>query len=172
MATKKTEPSGKKTEPVGKKTEPAAGASSTPTEQTPDEKLAEAAAVTGAVGAKATAVSKGTIGWVNVVIASVFGLFYAYFVWTAIGNMLELPNFYKSQVKDPATIPWAVLWLGLAVPIVVYAFAFAATLRRSIFVTAIIYLTGLAVTAGLSLSIVALHSLIFQSIPHLTIPGN
>jgi hypothetical protein len=137
----------------------------TPTAATAAHKDSPAEAVADAVEHDAKIVAKGGIGWLSVLVAGFFGLLYAYFVWTGVDTMLKFPDYYSSQFKDPANIPWWVLWIALAVPVVVYAFAFVATIRRDVFVKAIIYVTGLGVTAGLTFGLDALQQLIMRDVP-------
>lgn len=77
----------------------------------------------------------------SIAIAVIFGLFFAYVLWSAIGNLLTLP-------KEFGTVtPWWLLILDVAAPVVVYAAAFVLGLRRSIGARAVLFLLGLAVVA-------------------------
>jgi hypothetical protein len=156
VATKKTSPAAQPS------TEPGTASAAVPNKETPADVVADA------VEQDAKIVAKGGIGWLSVIVAGFFGLLYAYFIWTGVDTMLKFPDYYTSQLRDPANIPWWVLWLALAVPVVVYAFAFAATIRRNVLVKAIIYVTGLGVTSGLVFGLDALQQLIMRGVPLIT----
>jgi hypothetical protein len=92
--------------------------------------------------------------------AVVFGLFYAYDVWEAFGNLLQLPQLYKANNIDTANVPWALLIAGVAAPIVIYAVALFVARRQRLLGRCIILFVGLAATAALSLAIIELPSLL------------
>ncbi len=89
--------------------------------------------------------------WVIATIAGAFGLFYAYAVWNAVA-------FLVSQASGPLGINgygWFVLLLPVAMPILVFAGAFALGWRRRALAFTAILLTGLAVVSVFWLDIVA-----------------
>lgn len=104
--------------------------------------------------------ARGGYGWLSIVVAALFGLLYAFDVWEAIGNMLNLPGFYEVLGLSPAGIPWWLLIVGVLAPIAVFAIAFLVGRRRNIGIRALVFLTGLAVSAGVALSVIALEEVI------------
>jgi hypothetical protein len=92
--------------------------------------------------------------------AVVFGLFYAYDVWEAFGNLLQLPQLYKANNLDTAAVPWALLIAGVAAPIVIYVVALLVARRQGLLGRCVILFVGLAVVAALSLAIIELPSLL------------
>jgi hypothetical protein len=107
-----------------------------------------------------TSRTKPKYGWPSWTVAAIFGLFYAYDLWEAVSNFVELPAAYESMGLDTAGLPWAVLWIGLLVPPIIFVLAFLVGRRENIGERAIIFVVGLAVVAGLSLSVVALEQLL------------
>ena len=101
---------------------------------------------------------KGRYGWLSTIVAGLFGLIYAYSVWQAIGNLIALPAFYDQAGYGSQHVPWWLLWIGVVIPIAVFALAFLVGRRRSVFGKALIFVVGLAVTAGLCFGIIALES--------------
>lgn len=99
---------------------------------------------------------RGRYGWLSLVIAALFGLFYAYDVWEAIGRLLGVPGLYSAPGFD-ARIPWWLLWAAVAIPPLVFAVAVVLSRRRNVFGKALIFLVGLAVVAGLTLACLALE---------------
>jgi hypothetical protein len=80
--------------------------------------------------------------WPSIVVAVVFGLLYAYILWSAIGNLIELP-----KELDAAGAPWGLLVLDVALPVVAYAAAFWLGRRRPILSRALLFFVGLALLA-------------------------
>ena len=97
----------------------------------------------------------------TLLIAAAFGLLFAYFVYQAVGNLLELPKSYEA-IGLSESVPWVVLVLGLVVPIVLYVIAFAIALRQKLVNTAIIFLMALVTVAAFSYGIVAIHRVTFN----------
>ena len=97
------------------------------------------------------------------VIAGLFGLVYAYFVYQAIGNMIELPKSYDS-IGLGDSVPWVLLVIGLLIPVLVYVLAFVIGLRRPVLDKAVIFIMGLAITAGLGFTVVGIHRLTFEAL--------
>jgi hypothetical protein len=81
-------------------------------------------------------------GWGSIALAVVFGLLYAYILWAAIGDLIELP-----QALGSAT-PWALLVLVTILPVVVFAVAFWLGRRRVFGQRFLIFVMGLAVLAS------------------------
>ncbi len=99
-------------------------------------------------------------GWVSIVVAFLFALFYAYDVWEAVANLVALPVFYDAYGYGAANIPWWLLWVGVLIPVVTYAVAFLAGRRHNALGHALIFAVGLAVTAALSLGVLALEEVL------------
>ncbi len=110
-----------------------------------------------------TPTAKPALTPLSLVIAGVFGLVYAYFVYQAIANLIELPKSYDA-IGLSASVPWVLLVIGLLVPVLVYVLAFILGLRRRVLDKAVIFVMGVAVTAGLAFTVVAIHRLTFQAL--------
>jgi hypothetical protein len=103
---------------------------------------------------------RGRYGWFSLVIAAVFGLFYAYNVWQGVSNLVALPAFYDAFGYGAENVPWWLLWIGVLIPIVIFLAAFAIGRKHSAGGKAIIFLVGLAVVAGLSLGVTGLEDIV------------
>jgi hypothetical protein len=110
--------------------------------QPDDQNLVEDAIADDAVAAR-----RGQVGPLGIAAAIVFGLFYAYALWSALSQLIDLP----SDEKGIAAV-------GLFVPIVTYVLAFVIGRRRNVGDKALIYLAGLAVVAALGLSIIGFEN--------------
>ena len=110
---------------------------------------------------------RGRYGWLSLVVAALFGLFFAYDLWEALGNLFNLPVAYDALgIGD--RVPWALLWTGVLVPPLLFAIAFFVGRRRNVFAKALIFLVGLAVVAALTFGVYALNDVIFvKSLPAL-----
>lgn len=81
--------------------------------------------------------------WRTVAIAAVFGLFYAYLVWSAVDLLVR-------QATGPLGLNglgWFVHILPIVFPMIAFAVAFVLGWRRSAGPFALVLLTGLAVAA-------------------------
>lgn len=107
----------------------------------------------------------GRYGWLSIVVATLFGLFYAYDLWEAVSNIVELPSAYESAGLHTDAIPWWVLIIGLVIPPVVFGIAVGIGRRQNVGAKAVIFLVGLAVVAGLSLGDIALEQVLRPSVP-------
>ncbi|HEX4403176.1 MAG TPA: hypothetical protein VHZ98_17825 [Galbitalea sp.] len=75
----------------------------------------------------------------SIVIAVVAGLLYAYILWGAIGNLIQLP-------KELGTLtPWWLLIVDVAVPAVVYLAAILLGLRQRFVTRAVLFVLGATV---------------------------
>lgn len=92
------------------------------------------------------------------VVAAVFALLYAYDIWEAISNLVEVPVLYAALGFDAASVPWVLLILGVVLPPVVFALALLVGRRRSLGMLALLLLLGLAIVAGASLGIIAFEA--------------
>lgn len=87
--------------------------------------------------------------WLVATISGVFGLFYAYAVWNAVGNLVAAAPLGLNGLG------WF-LWIFASVfPILAFAAAFAIGYRRPPLHFALVMLTGLALTAVFWLNVVA-----------------
>lgn len=103
---------------------------------------------------------RGRYGWLSLIVAALLGLFYAYDVWEAIGNMINLPPFYDQLGIGSKHVPWWLLWIGLAIPIVVYVLAFVIGRRSNVGRKAVVFVVGLALAAGLGIGVLALEDIL------------
>lgn len=110
-----------------------------------------------------TRAARGRIGVLTLAVAALFGLVYAYFVWQAIGNLIELPKSY-SAIGIGDKVPWVLLVIGLLVPVVGYVVAFWAGLRSPLVNKVVIFVMGLATVAALGYSVVAVHRALFSAV--------
>lgn len=104
--------------------------------------------------------TRGRYGWLSLVVAAIFGLFFAHSVWAAVGNMIALPAFYDLAGFGSENVPWWLLWIGVLVPVVVFVIAFVIGRRRNVGVKALVFLVGLAVAAGLGLGVLGLEDIL------------
>lgn len=98
---------------------------------------------------------RGRYGWLSLVVAALFGLFYAYDLWEAVSNLVALPSYYDMAGIGSENVPWWLLWAGVIIPILVFVLAFVLGRRQNVFAKALIFLLGLAIVAGLSLDVLA-----------------
>jgi hypothetical protein len=89
--------------------------------------------------------------WLTVIIASLFGLLYAYDLWEAVGNLVGLNIQAGGLDTSLSGFGWTVLILGVLIPVAVYGFAFWLGRKRVVGVQALMFLTGLCLVAVLSL---------------------
>jgi len=104
--------------------------------------------------------ARGRYGWLSLVVAALFGLFYAYDVFEAVSNLIALPSFYDQAGFGSENVPWWILWIGVVIPIVVFIVAFVIGRRLNVGRKAVIFLLGLAVVAGLSVGVLALEDVL------------
>jgi len=106
---------------------------------------------------------RGRYGWLSLVVAALFGLFYAYDLWEALGNLFNLPVAYDA-LGIGGRVPWALLWTGVLVPPLLFAIAFFVGRRRNVFAKALIFLVGLAVVAAFTLAILGVGDALLPAI--------
>jgi hypothetical protein len=104
--------------------------------------------------------SRGRYGWLSLIVAAVLGLFYAYDVWEAVGNMINLPAFYDQLGIGSKHVPWWLLWIGVLIPVVVFVLAFVIGRRRNVGGKAVVFIVGLALAAGLGIGVLALEDVL------------
>lgn len=96
----------------------------------------------------------GLRGIVSIVVTLlVFAALYAYPLFEGISNLVALPGFYASLGIGGA-VPWWLLIVGVAAPVVLYAGALLLGRRRELFARALILAVGLAASNALTLSVI------------------
>ncbi|MFL0566302.1 hypothetical protein ACH0CG_11115 [Microbacterium sp. 179-I 1D1 NHS] len=93
-------------------------------------------------------VRRGT-SWVPAAISGVFGLFYAYAVWTAVAFLVA----QASGVEGLNGGGWAILLFSVVFPIIVFVAAVVLGRRRPLFQLAVVLLVGLGLVAVFWLNI-------------------
>ncbi|WP_423918219.1 hypothetical protein ACPEEZ_09990 [Frigoribacterium sp. 2-23] len=116
------------------------------------------AGVTGARGAHRAS-------WVlSVIVAVAFALFFAYDLFEAISNLIEVPKaftanneFYRQNGLDGLVVtpPWALLVANVALPPVAFGAAVLLGRKRVLWQFALMLLAALAVVASLTLTLTA-----------------
>lgn len=98
-----------------------------------------------------------------VALAILFGLFFAYDLFEAITNLIELPaqigranDFAVENGLQAIEIPWGILVANTVLPVAAFAAAWWAGRRRSLGHQAMLFLAALAMVAALTLSFTAL----------------
>jgi len=99
---------------------------------------------------------RGRLGWVALVIGALFGLLFAYQLFEGLANLIGLPVFYDQLGIASEAIPWAVLVAGVVVPPAVFVAATLLGLRRTLPQKVVLWIAGLAVSAALALSFIAM----------------
>jgi hypothetical protein len=97
--------------------------------------------------------------WLVATIAGLVGLFYAYAVWNAIGNLVETLSFYGEAGLALNGLGWFVWIFAALLPVLVWRAAFAIGWRRRPLQLLLVMLTGLAVVAVFWLNVVAYTTL-------------
>ena len=99
-------------------------------------------------------------GVASVVVAIIFGLFFAWDLFAAISNVIGVVNNVARNNEASATlglaqqsVPWLLLVVDLLVAPVFYGLAFLLGRRRDLFARAAFFLIALAAAAAFTLSI-------------------
>ncbi len=101
----------------------------------------------------------------SLMVAGLFALLTAYDLWEAIGTAIALPASYQAIGFDPATIPWWIVVLYVLVPPMTFALAILVGRRQSVVGRALVFAVALAVSAALSLGLIALQgTLLFSAL--------
>lgn len=97
--------------------------------------------------------------WLVVTISALAGLFYAYAMWNAIGNLVETVGFLGGNELSLNALGWFV-WIFAAVfPVLVWGAAFAIAHRRAAHELLLVMVAGLALVAVFWLNVVAYTTL-------------
>lgn len=102
--------------------------------------------------------------WLVATIAGVFGLFYAYAVWNALGNLIQSVQFAGENGFALSAFGWFIWIFATAFPIMAFAAAFTIAHRRPAHQFILVMLTGLALTAVFWLNVVAYTELNYASL--------
>ncbi|SEC55331.1 hypothetical protein SAMN04489806_3199 [Paramicrobacterium humi] len=97
--------------------------------------------------------------WPALAIGIAFGLFYAYDLWEAVGNVLSLAGVASRFGIALSALAWIILVLSILLPILLFVVALRLGRSRNYLVQALFYLVGLTVSAATYLSLVALIAL-------------
>ncbi|MBW9118621.1 bacitracin resistance protein [Microbacterium trichothecenolyticum] len=97
--------------------------------------------------------------WLVAAISGVIGLFYAYAVWNAVGNLVATLGVFAAAGLTLNAFGWFI-WIFAAVfPLLVWGGAFAIGYRRAPHELLLVMLTGLALVAVFWLNVVAYTTL-------------
>lgn len=89
--------------------------------------------------------------WMVATVAGVFGLLFAYSVWSAVASLIKITG-----ANDLSGLGWLLVILPIVVPIVVYIGAVAFGYRRAVGEFALILLAGLALVQVYWMNTIAL----------------
>jgi lysylphosphatidylglycerol synthetase-like protein (DUF2156 family) len=98
-----------------------------------------------------------------IAVAILFGLFFAYDLFEAITNLVELPaqvgqanEFAGENGLQTIEVPWGILITNAVLPVAAFAVAWWVGRRRSVGHQALVFLMALAVVAALTLTLTAI----------------
>ena len=97
--------------------------------------------------------------WLVATISGLAGLFYAYAVWNAVGNLIQTIGFYGEAGMSLNALGWAVWLFAALFPLLVWGGAFALAYRRAAHELLLVMVTGLALVAVFWLNVVAFTTL-------------
>jgi hypothetical protein len=89
----------------------------------------------------------------TIILWIVFAALYAYPLFEGISNLVALPPYYDSLGIGGA-VPWWLLGVGIAAPVLLYLAALWVGRGRELFPRALLLAVGLAATNALALSVV------------------
>jgi len=95
-------------------------------------------------------------GWLSWCVAVLFGLFFAYDLFEAVGNLVGIVSTANGLGVAVLPLGWIILVGGLLLPIAAFAVAYWTGRGRGLGEQAVRYLVALCVVAALSLSILAM----------------
>jgi hypothetical protein len=97
--------------------------------------------------------------WLAITITVVFGMFYAYDVWEAVGNLVGM-NIYADGLGIALTgAGWALLVAGIALPLLVFGIAFWLGRRRGPLAQVVLLLVGFALVQVLAADVASFFEL-------------
>jgi len=91
---------------------------------------------------------------VTIIVLLLFAVLFALAEVTPVSNLVALPEFYEYFGIGDAT-PWALLVLGVAIPVVVYLVALFLGRGRPLFARTLIFTVSLATTFALEFGVMA-----------------
>lgn len=97
-----------------------------------------------------TAADRSMPRWIIVAVAGLFGLFYAYVVWSAVGLLIG----QASGALGLTALGWIVYILPIVFPLAAFGAAFALGWKRRAGEFALVLLAGLTLSAAFWLAIV------------------
>ena len=98
--------------------------------------------------------SNGLATRLSVVLVS--GLLFAYPMWTAVGNLLNVPVYFEAQFGATSDqVPWVLLVSDVVRPALIFVGGVLATWRRGAGSMALVLMTGFAVVCATALSSLA-----------------
>ena len=103
--------------------------------------------------------TRARLRWPGLAVAIVFGLLYAYDLWEAVNNAIELPKQYAALEVlgvEVGEVPWTLIIANMLIPPAIYLLAFVMGLRRALFGKVVLFALGLALVAVLTLDIIAI----------------
>ncbi|QEO10687.1 hypothetical protein [Protaetiibacter larvae] len=89
-----------------------------------------------------------------IVLAIVFGVLFAWFLYQAIGNLVNVPHAYAA-VGMADRVPWVLLIGGIALPVVFYVGAALIGVRQTLANRVLLFAAGLAATSATALALYA-----------------
>jgi len=93
----------------------------------------------------------------NVLVIVLFGFLYSWDLWEAVGNLVGLGPFYDA-LGIAGSMPWGLLWVGVAVPVIVFGGALWWGRKRPLVTEkALVLLMGWAVVAAVSMSLASVE---------------
>lgn len=105
--------------------------------------------------------ARGRLGWIGITVAIIFGLFYAYALWSNLGQLIDLPAEFEDAGVDGA--PWGLTLAGVVAPIVLFALAFALGIRRNVGDKVLLYIVGLLAVAALSFTFIGFEHVVLDN---------
>ncbi len=100
----------------------------------------------------------------TVAVSVAFGLLFAWDVWEAVSNLVALPDFYEYAGFGRENVPWWLLAVGVAIPVIAFVAALLLGRRRPLLVKVILLFVGLAVASSLGLGVIALEDVLRPTI--------
>jgi hypothetical protein len=98
--------------------------------------------------------SEGIAARLSVVLVA--GVFYAYPLWTAVGNLLNVPMYFEAQFGASSDqVPWVLLVSDVIRPALIFVGGVLVTWRRGAGAMALVLMTGFAVVCATALSTLA-----------------
>lgn len=94
-----------------------------------------------------------TPAWLALTLAVLFGLFYAYDAWEAVGNLVGLSLNVQSLDTRFSAFGWTALIGAIVVPVLLFAAAFWLGRSRAPIGQVLLYIVGLCASAAVSLDV-------------------